>query len=128
AREQSVQSVGRRFDDFDRRWSDFETRIDANAGKKADDDAIGMLAERLDQIASAVNNLPESLSLRSLEDKVRTLAGAVDHFVSRESDRSGNTLAMIDERLDEISRAIVASSVAAQNSSVDLETLERIER
>ncbi|MFC3206022.1 peptidoglycan-binding protein [Aquamicrobium soli] len=128
AREQSVQSVGRRFDDFDRRWSAFETRVDANAGKQAGDDAIAMLAERLEQIGNAVNNLPESLSLRSLEEKVRTLAGAVDHFVSRESDGSGNTLAMIDERLDEISRAIVASSVAAQNSSVDPEALDRIER
>ncbi len=128
AREQSVQLVGRRFDDFDRRWSAFETRVDSSAGKQADDAAIAMLAERLEQIGSAVDNLPESLSLRPLEEKVRTLAGAVDHFVSRESDRSDTTLAMIDERLDEISRAIVASSVAAQNSSVDPETLGRIER
>jgi len=59
---------------------------------------------------------------------VRTLAGAVDHFASRENDRSGNILGMIDERLDEISRAIVASTVAAQASSFDPESLERIEK
>ena len=128
AREESVRSVDRRFDDFDRRWNAFETRIDAGAGKRADDTAIAMLTERLEQIGKAVNNLPESLSLRSLEEKVRALAGAVDHFASRENDRSGNTLAMIDERLDEISRAIVASTVAAQASSFDPETLQRIEQ
>lgn len=128
AREESVRSVDRRFDDFDRRWNAFETRIDAGAGKRADDTAIAMLTERLEQIGKAVNNLPESLSLRSLEEKVRALAGAVDHFASRENDRSSNTLAMIDERLDEISRAIVASTVAAQASSFDPETLQRIEQ
>lgn len=128
AREESVQSVDRRFDDFDRRWSAFETRIDADSRKREDGAGIAMLAERLEQIGNAVNNLPESLSLRSLEEKVRALAGAVDHFASRENDRSGNTLAMIDERLDEISRAIVASTVAAQASSFDPESLERIEQ
>ncbi|MGB3539794.1 MAG: peptidoglycan-binding protein, partial [Mesorhizobium sp.] len=128
AREESVQSVDRRFDDFDRRWSAFETRIDADSRKRSDDAGIAMLAERLEQIGNAVNNLPESLSLRSLEEKVRALAGAVDHFASRENDRSGNTLAMIDERLDEISRAIVASTVAAQAASFDPESLERIEQ
>lgn len=127
AREESVQSVDRRFDDFDRRWNAFETRIDADSRQRGDGAGIAMLAERLEQIGNAVNNLPESLSLRSLEEKVRALAGAVDHFASRENDRSGNTLAMIDERLDEISRAIVASTVAAQASSFDSESLERIE-
>lgn len=127
AREESVQSVDRRFDDFDKRWSAFETRIDADSRKRVDGPGLAMLAERLEQISSAVNNLPESLSLRSLEEKVRTLAGAVDHFASRENDRGSDTLNMIDERLDEISRAIAASSIAAQSSSFDPELLERIE-
>ncbi|MHA6641389.1 peptidoglycan-binding protein [Mesorhizobium sp. A623] len=127
AREESVQSVDRRFDDFDRRWSAFENRVDAAAGSRADGPGIAMLAERLEQIGSAVNNLPESLSLRSLEEKLRTLAGAVDHFASRENDFGHDTLGMIDERLDEISRAIVASSVAAQSSNLDPELFERIE-
>ena len=35
---------------------------------------------------------------------------------------------MIDERLDEISRAIVASTVAAQANSFDPEPFERIEK
>ncbi|TPK97750.1 peptidoglycan-binding protein [Mesorhizobium sp. B2-4-12] len=128
AREESVQKVDRRWDDFDRRWTAFEDRVDADQRKRSDDPALAGLTDRLEQISDAVNNLPESLSLRSLEEKVRTLAGAVDHFASQQDNRSGDTLAMIDERLDEISRAIVASTVAAQANSVDHEAFERIEK
>jgi localization factor PodJL len=128
AREESVQKVDRRWDDFDRRWTAFEDRVDADQRKRSDGPGLSILTERLEQIGNAVNNLPESLSLRSLEDKVRTLAGAVDHFASQHDDRSSDTLGMIDERLDEISRAIVASTVAAQANSFDHEAFERIER
>lgn len=128
AREESVQKVDRRWDDFDRRWTAFEDRVDADQRKRSDDPGLSVLTDRLEQISNAVNNLPESLSLRSLEEKVRTLAGAVDHFASQQDNRGSDTLGMIDERLDEISRAIVASTVAAQANSFDHEAFERIER
>ncbi|MBZ9918857.1 peptidoglycan-binding protein [Mesorhizobium sp. BR1-1-12] len=128
AREESVQKVDRRWDDFDRRWTAFEDRVDADQRNRSQDPAISGLTDRLEQISNAVNNLPESLSLRSLEEKVRTLASAVDHFASQQDNRGGSTLAMIDERLDEISRAIVASTVAAQANSPDHEAFERIEK
>lgn len=128
AREESVQAVDRRWDDFDRRWSAFEDRVDADQRKRSDAPGFSMLTDRLEQISNAVNNLPESLSLRSLEDKVRTLAGAVDHFASQQDNRGSDTFGMIDDRLDEISRAIVASTVAAQANTVDPELFERIEK
>ncbi|TIV53088.1 MAG: peptidoglycan-binding protein, partial [Mesorhizobium sp.] len=128
AREESVQKVDRRWDDFDRRWSAFEDRVDADQRKRAEGPSLSVLTDRLEQISSAVNSLPESLSLRSLEEKVRTLAGAVDRFAGQQTARGGETLAMIDERLDEISRAIVASTVAAQANAFDPETFGRIEK
>ncbi|QIA25632.1 SEL1-like repeat protein [Mesorhizobium sp. AA22] len=128
AREESVQAVGRRWDDFDRRWTAFEDRVDADQRKRSDAPGLSMLTDRLEQISNAVNNLPESLSLRSLEEKVRTLAGAVDHFARQQDNRGSSTFGMIDERLDEISRAIVASTVAAQANSFDPEPFERIEK
>jgi len=128
AREESVQKVDRRWDDFDRRWSAFEDRVDADQRKRAEGPGLSVLTDRLEQISSAVSNLPESLSLRSLEEKVRTLAGAVDRFAGQQTVRGGETLAMIDERLDEISRAIVASTVAAQANAFDPETFGRIEK
>ncbi|MGX5849367.1 peptidoglycan-binding protein [Mesorhizobium sp. PL10] len=128
AREESVLKVDRRWDDFDRRWSAFEDRVDADQRNRADGPGFSALTDRLEQISNAVNNLPESLSLRSMEEKVRTLAGAVDHFVSQQNNRGGDTLGLIDERLDEITRAIVASTVAAQANSFDPEPFERIEK
>lgn len=128
AREESVLKVDRRWDDFDRRWSAFEDRVDADQRNRADGPGFSALTDRLEQISNAVHNLPESLSLRSMEEKVRTLAGAVDHFVSQQNNRGGDTLGLIDERLDEISRAIVASTVAAQANSFDPEPFERIEK
>ncbi|UCI07481.1 SEL1-like repeat protein [Mesorhizobium sp. B1-1-8] len=128
AREESVQKVDRRWDDFDRRWSAFEDRVDADQRQRAEGPGLSVLTDRLEQIGNAVNNLPESLSLRSLEEKVRMLAGAVDRFASQQTARGSETLAMIDERLDEISRAIVASTVAAQANAFDPETFGRIEK
>ncbi|TIS64729.1 MAG: peptidoglycan-binding protein, partial [Mesorhizobium sp.] len=128
AREESVRAVDRRWDDFDRRWSAFEDRVDADQRQRAEGPNLSVLTDRLEQISSAVNNLPQSLSLASLEEKVRTLAGAVDRFGSQQTMRGGETLAMIDERLDEISRAIVASTVAAQANAFDPETFGRIEK
>ncbi|WFP62976.1 peptidoglycan-binding protein [Mesorhizobium sp. WSM4904] len=128
AREESVRAVDRRWDDFDRRWSAFEDRVDADQRQRAEGPNLSSLTDRLEQISSAVNNLPQSLSLASLEEKVRTLAGAVDRFASQQTMRGGETLAMIDERLDEISRAIVASTVAAQANAFDPETFGRIEK
>ncbi|WP_315918555.1 peptidoglycan-binding protein [Mesorhizobium sp. SP-1A] len=127
AREESVQAVDRRWDDFDRRWDALETRVE-KIDRRADDPAIALLAERIDQIGETLAKLPESLSLRSLEEKMRTLAGAVDHFVTQQGGRAGDTFAMIDERLDEISRAIVASSMAAQASTSDQTAFERVEQ
>ena len=55
------------------------------------------------------------------------LAGAVDHFVRQQGGRGNETFGLIEERLDEISRAIVASTVAAQSAHLDPEPFERIE-
>jgi localization factor PodJL len=127
ARDESVRAVDRRWDDFDRRWTAFEGRFDADQPQPSDVAGIAMLNDRLEQISHAVDNLPESLSLRSLEEKVRTLASALDHFASQQSGR-GDTVSLIDERLDEISRAIVASTVAAQANALDPASFERIEQ
>jgi localization factor PodJL len=125
AREDTVRSSDRRWDDFDRRWTAFESRVDAR--QNARDPEIAALSDRLQTISEAVGNLPESLSLRSLEEKVRTLAGAVDHFVRQQDSQAPETFHLIEERLDEISRAIVASAAAAQVPHLDPEPFQRIE-
>jgi localization factor PodJL len=128
AREESVQAVDRHWDDFHRRWDEFETRIENNGRGGAGEPGLASLGERLDQIGEAVNRLPESLPLRSLDEKLRALAGAVEHFANQQGEHGGEILAMIDERLDEISRAIVASTATAQSQLPDPEAFERIEK
>lgn len=113
AREDTVRSM-------DERWQSLQHRA---AGAKADP-AVEALAERLDKINDAVNALPESLSLRSLEDKVRTLAGAVESFADgRHASGDDQKLESLEARLDEISRAIAAAS----SGPLDHGPLERIE-
>jgi len=124
AREETVRSVGNRWDEFDQRWTKFEDKL---ASSRAADPAIDALNARLVQINEAVNGLPESLSLRSLEEKVRTLAGAVEHFAAKQEDYGAGVLGLVEERLDEISRAIVASAAVPQPSPFDTEPFERIE-
>jgi localization factor PodJL len=128
AREESVQAVDRHWNDFHQRWDAFETRLENNGAGGVSEPGLALLGERLEQISEAVNRLPESLPLRSLEEKLRTLAGAVEHFANQQGEHGGEILAMIDERLDEISRAIVASTATAQSQLPDPEAFERIEK
>lgn len=126
AREETVRSVDRRWEELDQRWSHFEDRMAGNLAR-GDDPALDALNRRLQDITEAVNNLPESLSLRSLEEKVRILATAVDHFAGQQDRRDNQTFALIEERLDEISRAIVASSAMIEAPHFDPAPFERIE-
>ena len=126
AREETLLSVDRRFDAFDRRFEQFAEQI-TDVRQETPGPELIAVAERLEEISEAVNKLPESLSLRSLEEKVRTLAAALDHFISQQGAGGAATFSLIEERLDEISRAIVATTVAAQSSEVDPEPFQRIE-
>ncbi|RST86910.1 peptidoglycan-binding protein [Aquibium carbonis] len=114
AREDTVRSI-------DDRWSQFEKRAGI---RNVPDPAIHALTQRLEQIGEAIGNLPDSRALRSLDEKVRTLATAVDHF-SHQSTTPVHSFETIEQRLDEISRAIVASTVSGR--SMPAEPFERIE-
>ncbi|TKT74235.1 peptidoglycan-binding protein [Aquamicrobium sp. LC103] len=125
AREETLQSVDRRWDEFDQRWSAFEDRL---SSKPDADPAIQALTSRLEEIGGAVNSLPSSVTLRSLEEKMKLLATAVDRFAHQQQDRGGPAaMEAIEERLDEISRAIAASSAIAHTANFDPEPFQRIE-
>ena len=85
------------------------------------------LEERLTRIESAVHALPEALSLRTLEDKMRTLAGVVETLSSTCGTTTGfgiEAIESIERRLDELSRAIVSSTSAQRTAYFDPEPLE----
>ncbi|WP_157017780.1 peptidoglycan-binding protein [Mesorhizobium xinjiangense] len=119
AREETVRSMDERWDAFDRRFAEIEQRIPA-------DHAIGAMSEHLTRIGDAIAHLPQSQMVRSLEENVHALATAIDHF-SRQIDHAPQQqFELIEERLDEISRAIAAATaVYSQPPSSD--QMERIE-
>ena len=114
AREETLRSVGRSWEAFERRPAE-------------SDPAFEKLALRLEDIQSAVDGLPQSHSLQSLEDKVRILATALDTLSKQNPNASSEHLKLIEDRLDEISRAIVASSVSMQPAPLDPSHFDRIE-
>lgn len=114
AREDTLRSVGRSWEQYERRPID-------------SDPAFAKLATRLEDIQSAVDTLPQSLSLQSLEEKVRVLATAIDSLSRQNPHASAEHLELIESRLDEISRAIVATSVSMQPLPMDYVPFERIE-
>lgn len=127
AREDTVQSFDRRWSEFDQRWSDIASQVSNVGGGNVDDPALQALSMRLEQIGEAVNALPTSVALRSLEDKMKILATTVDQFAHQQDRIGPEALDAIEERLNEISRAVAASSGSSRASAFDPEPFERIE-
>lgn len=90
------------------------------------DPVIESMLQRIEGIQSAVGNLPQSQTLVGLEEKIRILANAVDQLSRRAPESNVNQLIQIEDRLDEISRAIVASSVSTPKG-IDTAAFERLE-
>jgi len=126
AREDTVRSIGSRWDDFERRMASFEDNVSAELRSRPQNPSLDALNERLDQMHAALNSLPDSLPLRALDEKMRQLSGAVEQFVQRQDTRQPQSLTAIETRLDEISRAIVASAVSS-GGNADAEQMKRIE-
>jgi localization factor PodJL len=87
AREDTVRSIGLRWDDFERRIAAFEDRMAAELRARPQDQSTDALHDRLDQVYAALNSLPDSLPLRALDDKMRKLSGAVEQFVQHQDAR-----------------------------------------
>ncbi|MEX0345306.1 MAG: peptidoglycan-binding protein [Rhizobiaceae bacterium] len=122
AREDSIQQMSQRWEEIDRQWSP-----GPNAPDLAADPEFRALADRLEDIGAAVKALPSSLPMESLESKLQVLASAVEHLTQKQDPVSTQHYEMIEQRLDEITRAIVASSVSVQAAVPNTEPLERIE-
>ena len=127
AREDTVRTIGDRWDDFERRMESFQENMTADIRSRPADPGVDALTARIEQMNTALNNLPDSLPLRSLDDKMRKLSMAVEKFVQQQETRQPQSLAAVETRLDEISRAIVASAVSANAGAPDTEQMRRIE-
>ena len=122
AREDTVRSADRRWDEFDRKWNQLETRLAGNA--RSDDSAVGGLKSQLADIGKVLNGLPDTGLLRSMEERLQKLAGSIEQF-GRHSDSMPAAFSLIEQRLDEITRAIAAT--ATPTAHFDPQPFERVE-
>ncbi len=122
AREESIQRL-------DNRWKDLEERIVELDTHELREELVG-LAYRIDDIKSQLGAMSDNPAIRALEQKLLAVATAMEQLGSRilPTDASFNDqFALLDDRLDEISRAIAASGRAPTASPPDPAAFQRLE-
>ncbi len=120
AREDSVRRM-------ENRWNGVEQRL--AAFDQSRDDELLALAYRLDELKTQIQTVSATPALRDLEDKLHAMAQAVEVLgrnVQPDDRRLASQFEGLDLRLDEISRAIAASS-RTQASSADAALFQRME-
>ena len=108
AREDSLRHM-------DERWNGFENQLHAIDTAGLQEELVS-LAYRLDDMKRHIGGMDESPAVRALEDKLISIATAMEQFGSmiQPHDRAmSEQFASVDSRLDEISRAIAATGRAA---------------
>ncbi|WP_137154663.1 SEL1-like repeat protein [Rhizobium sp. FKL33] len=128
AREDSVRRLDDKWNRAEQIWDNTARKIDA-----IDQDALReelvQIAWRIDGIKSGLGEINAAPAIRALEDKLITLADAVESVGRSVEARNdlGGQFEGLDRRLDEISRAIAASVRQADNSK-DHAALQSIEK
>ncbi|GAA3059621.1 cell division protein PodJ [Rhizobium viscosum] len=120
AREDSMRHMEQRWDNVENRLAELDT-----AGLQGE---LVSLAYRLDDIKRHLGGMGESPAVQALEDKLITIASAVEQFgnLIQPHDRiMSEQFAAMDTRLDEISRAIAASGRTA--TGADPALMQRLE-
>lgn len=122
AREESMRRL-------ESRWDGLEQQITGLDPAESLREDLVTLSYRLDDIKSSIGQLPTTLPLSQLEDKIKMLVAAIDAMARQPAAADpeiARQFAMVDERLDEISRAIVATSVSGPTgvAAADIERLE----
>ena len=129
AKEETLQSYDRRWQQLDERWQDIADHVERSQARHEQDvsPAVERLGTRLEQMGDIVASMPTSASLRAIEEKLSVLGAALDEHARRRDDIAPEMRELIEDRLDEISRAVAASSQASRPGQFDPEPFERIE-
>ena len=122
AREDSVHRIERRWDNVEDTLRNFDTA--------PLQEEIVSLAYRLDDIKSQLGSMSDSPAVRVLEDKLITIASAVEHLGKHMQPNEKvftEQFSGLDQRLDEISRAIAAAGNRPAAQSFDATIAQRLE-
>ncbi|KQV42020.1 peptidoglycan-binding protein [Rhizobium sp. Root73] len=118
AREDSVHRM-------EARWTGVEDRMNAFDSNR--DDELVALAYRLDEIKSQIGSMNSGPAIHALEDKLISVAQAIEmigRHMQPDDRHMASQFADLDARLDEISRAIVASGRASGPDSAGVTRVE----
>lgn len=109
--------------------SEIKNRLDLiNSNTATDNTAV--LMSRIESLSQLIGDQSNSNSVDRLEQRLQSLVDSVDLLATntQTDDSNGKDLHAIEARLDEITRAIVAVSVAEQNQPAsDAEAINRLE-
>ncbi|WP_102957556.1 peptidoglycan-binding protein [Mangrovicella endophytica] len=115
ASERSIKAVEERWGQLEERFAsrDIEAKIEA-------------MAARMEQLETALAKLPETLPIAPLEQRIHSLALSIEQLLTHQPEHDIDHFVALEERLDEISRAIVSNARQAP-AQLDMAPIERIE-
>ena len=110
------------------RWSVIEKEIATLPQTLASRDDLADLGGRLDMMHDTVRRLPDHWHTGEIENQLRMLATSVEQLAGQAMRPTAVQLDTVEDRLDEISRAIAALAVpAAQAPVIGIDAIERLE-
>ena len=110
------------------RWSVVEKEIATLPQTLASRDDLADLGGRLDKVHDTLRSLPDHWHTGDIENQLRMLATAVEQLASQAMHPAAVQFDGVEDRLDEISRAIATLSVpAAPAPAVGIDAIERLE-
>lgn len=123
AREDSMQRMETQFQELEERV------LDADPGALREE--LVALAYRIDDIKGQLGTFGDNGAILALEDKLLTLAAAVEQLGNRMVPHNDPMIveqfSVLDKRLDEISRALAASSRASADAALEHGMIGRLE-
>jgi len=122
AREDSVQRM-------ESRWQGLEERIHGLEPELLRDE-VSQLAYRIDDIKTQLGGMNDSPALRALEQKLIAIATAMEQLGSRmqpSDELLAEQFTILDERLDEITRAVAAGSRASAAATLDQAFMQKLD-
>ncbi|MBB6260547.1 localization factor PodJL [Paenochrobactrum gallinarii] len=121
AREESIRKLSHRWDQFDEKFEAFEQSQNQKA--EAEFPELNSISDRLDDVRRAIDAMPQmqTVSIQPLEDRISGLALSIEQMIGQKNEYA--IPSALDERLDEISRAILAGNMKRP----DIEEIRRAE-
>ena len=111
--------------DLSDRWGVLEREIARMPDTLATRDDVGHMLARLDTLSQTISSMPQDIETRGLEERIQTLAGAMEAFGHQQAGLEKSLFDGMHDRFSAIDRAL--EGVAASGRGTDHDTLDRIE-